>query len=225
MELHVAAKSAKLKPLGALRSHSDVLLQSFDLLGTFVFALEGAMAAIRGDLDFLGLLVLAFVTAVGGGMVRDVLLGAVPPVAIRDWRYGAVAFTGAVAVFFFFHWVQRIPVQWMITLDAAGLSLFAIAGTEKALESKIHPLMAVVLGGITGVGGGTIRDLLLAQVPSVLRKDVYAAAALAGALVMVVGLQAKLPRALMMPLGGVVCFLIRMVSVARHWNLPRLMHS
>lgn len=212
-------------PLEALRSHSDLLLLSFDLLGTFVFALEGAMAAIRGQLDFLGLMALAFVTAVGGGIVRDVLIGATPPVAIRNWHYGAVAFSGAIAAFFFFQWVQRIPPELLITLDAAGLSLFAVAGTEKALEYKIHPLMAVVLGGITGVGGGTIRDLLLAQVPSVLRRDVYAAAALAGATVMVLGLQAKLPRAVMMPIGGAVCFAVRMVAVARHWNLPRLMHS
>ncbi len=208
-----------------LRSHSDLLLETFDLLGTFVFALEGAMAAIRGNLDVFGMLVLAYVTAVGGGIVRDLLIGAVPPVSIRDWRYATVAFAGAGTAFLFFQSVQAIPPMLMITLDAAGLSLFAIAGAEKALEYKIHPLMAVVLGAITGVGGGTVRDLLLVQVPSVLRTDVYAAAALAGALVMVLGLKAKLPRAVMMAAGGVVCFTIRMVSVIFHWNLPRLTHS
>ena len=204
---------------------SERLLVTFDLLGTFVFAVEGAMAAIRGNLDLYGLLVLAYVTAVGGGILRDVLIGAVPPASVRDWRYVTVALAGAAAAFLFFHSVERIPHMLMITLDAAGLSLFAMAGADKALNYQIHPAMAVVLGGITGVGGGTIRDLLLAEVPSVLRTDVYAAAALAGALVMVLGLGAKLPRAAMMATGGLVCFVIRMVSVICHWNLPRLSHS
>jgi uncharacterized membrane protein YeiH len=208
-----------------LRSNTDWLLSAFDLVGTLVFALEGAMAGIRGELDFLGLLVLAFVTAVGGGILRDVLIGAVPPAAIRDWRYIGVAILGAAAASFFYQSVRAIPEQLMVTLDAAGLALFAIAGTEKALDFDMHPLMAVVMGGITGVGGGTIRDLLLAQVPSVLRKDVYASAALVGGIVMVLALKAKLPRAVAMLAGGGACFLLRMVSVARHWNLPRLLHA
>ena len=207
-----------------LRTNSDTLLIIFDLVGTLVFALEGAMRAIRGDLDFLGLLVLAFVTAVGGGIIRDLLIGATPPAAIRDWRYFGIAILGATAVSFFYQWVQGIPDQLIITLDAAGLGLFAVAGVEKALDYKMHPLMAVVMGGITGVGGGTVRDLLLAQVPSVLRKDVYASAALAGGVVMVLLLKAKLPRAISMLAGGSACFLLRMVAVARHWNLPRLLH-
>jgi uncharacterized membrane protein YeiH len=206
------------------RSNSDALLNAFDLAGTLVFALEGAMRAIRGDLDFLGLLVLAFVTAVGGGIIRDLLIGATPPAAIRDWRYFGIAILGATAVSFFYQWVQAIPDQLILTLDAAGLALFAVAGVEKALDYKMHPLMAVVMGGITGVGGGTVRDLLLAQVPSVLRKDVYASAALAGGVVMVLLLKAKLPRAVAMASGGGACFLLRMVAVARHWNLPRLLH-
>jgi uncharacterized membrane protein YeiH len=206
------------------RTNSDALLNAFDLAGTLVFALEGAMRAIRGELDFLGLLVLAFVTAVGGGIIRDLLIGATPPAAIRDWRYFGIAILGATAVSFFYQWVQAIPDQLIITLDAAGLGLFAVAGVEKALDYKMHPLMAVVMGGITGVGGGTVRDLLLAQVPSVLRKDVYASAALAGGVVMVLLLKAKAPRAIAMVAGGSACFLLRMVGVARHWNLPRLLH-
>jgi uncharacterized membrane protein YeiH len=206
------------------RTNSDALLNAFDLAGTLVFALEGAMRAIRGDLDFLGLLVLAFVTAVGGGIIRDLLIGATPPAAIRDWRYFGIAILGATAVSFFYQWVQAIPDQLVITLDAAGLGLFAVAGVEKALDYEMHPLMAVVMGGITGVGGGTVRDLLLAQVPSVLRKDVYASAALAGGVEMVLLLKAKAPRAVAMLAGGGACFALRMVSVARGWNLPRLLH-
>jgi uncharacterized membrane protein YeiH len=206
------------------RPNSDVLLVIFDLTGTLVFALEGALRAIRSELDFLGVLVLAFVTAVGGGIIRDLLIGATPPAAIRDWRYFGVAILGATAVTFFYQWVQAIPDQLIVTLDAAGLGLFAVAGVEKALDYDMHPLMAVVMGGITGVGGGTVRDLLLAQVPSVLRKDVYASAALAGGVVMVVLLKVKVPRAMAMAVGGSACFLLRMVAVARNWNLPRLLH-
>ena len=142
-----------------LRTNSDTLLIVFDLVGTLVFALEGAMRAIRGDLDFLGLLVLAFVTAVGGGIIRDLLIGATPPAAIRDWRYVGIAIVGATAVSLFYQWVQAIPDQLIITLDAAGLALFAVAGVEKALDYKMHPVMAVVMGGITGVGGGTVREV------------------------------------------------------------------
>lgn len=206
------------------RASSDSLLVAFDLIGTLVFALEGAMRAIRADLDFLGLLVLAFVTAVGGGIIRDVLIGATPPAAIRDWRYLGIAILGALSVSFFYQWVQAIPDQLIVTLDAAGLALFAVAGVEKALDYNMHPVMAVVMGGITGVGGGTARDLLLAQVPSVLRKDVYASAALAGGVVMVVLLKVKVPRAAAMLAGGCSCFVLRMIGVAQHWNLPHLLH-
>ncbi|MFL6429712.1 MAG: trimeric intracellular cation channel family protein [Acidobacteriaceae bacterium] len=207
-----------------LRANSDSLLNAFDLLGTLVFALEGALAAIRGNLDALGLLVLAFVTAVGGGIVRDLLIGAVPPAAIRDWRYLGIAFLGAGGASLLYYWERSLPDQLLVTLDAAGLSLFAIAGVEKALDYKMHPTMAVMMGGITGVGGGTLRDLLLARVPAVLHRDVYASAALAGGLVMVLALKLKAPRAVAMLAGGAACFLLRMVSVAMHWNLPRMLH-
>jgi len=207
-----------------LRANSDSLLSAFDLIGTLVFALEGAMTAIQNDLDLLGVLVLAFVTAVGGGILRDLLIGATPPAAIRDWRYFGIAIIGVASTTLFYHWVQDIPPTLMITLDAAGLSLFAMAGVEKSLDYGMHPLMAVMMGGITGVGGGTVRDMLLARVPGVLHKDVYASAALAGGLVMVLLLKTKLPRAAAMPVGGCACFALRMVSVAQHWNLPRLLH-
>lgn len=205
------------------RYNPDVLLLSVDLLGTYVFAVEGAMAAIRANLDLLGLLVLSFATALGGGIIRDMLIGAVPPNSIRDWRYGATAFAGGGTVFFFYQFFQSVPQPLMITLDAAGLALFAVAGAEKALEFGINPLIAVLMGGVTGVGGGTVRDVLLTQIPGVLRTDIYAAAALAGAAIVVVGIRMKMPRTLAMSLGGVACFVLRMVAVWQHWNLPRVM--
>jgi uncharacterized membrane protein YeiH len=200
---------------------SDRLLLFFDFAGTLVFAIEGAMAAENGNLDLLGAMVLAFATALGGGIIRDLLIGAVPPNSIRDWRYGAIAFAGAGASILFPNPVHGIPAPALMVLDAAGLSLFAVAGAEKALAYGINPFIAVLMGGITGVGGGTIRDVLLAQVPNVLKADVYASAALAGAAVVVIGLRLKLPRTAVAITGGVVCFLLRVVSVWLHWNLPK----
>ena len=204
---------------------TDTLLVTVDFLGTLLFAVEGGMAAARGHLDLLGAMVLAFATALGGGIIRDVLIGAIPPNSIRDWRYAAIAFLGAVATFFLHSLVLEIPASLLTILDAAGLALFAVAGAEKALNYEIHPFIAVLMGGITGVGGGTVRDVLLAQVPTVLRADVYATAALAGAAVVVIGLRLKLPRT-PVAIGGIaVCFLLRMISVWLHWNLPRLSAS
>src|ERR1700735_4080306 len=161
----------------------DQLLFSADIAGTLIFAIEGAVAAVRGNLDLMGLMVLAFSTALGGGIIRDVLIGAVPPASLRDWRYATAAFTGGAIVFFLHPWVRGIPTPVIITLAAAALSLFAVAGTEKALLYKMHPFIAVLLGAITAVGGGTVRDVLLAQVPNVLRSDIYATVAIAGAVV------------------------------------------
>lgn len=203
---------------------SDGLLLTLDLLGTFVFAVEGALAAVQGDLDLLGLMVLAFATALGGGIIRDLLIGATPPNAIRDWRYGTIAFAGGGAVFFFYEIVRRVPPQMILTADAAGLALFAVSGAGKASTYGITPFIAVLMGGITGVGGGTIRDILLAQVPAVLRVDVYAAAALLGAAVMVTAPRFGVPRGLSALAGGVICFVVRMIAVWQHWNLPTVEH-
>lgn len=192
-----------------------------DLAGTFVFATEGAVAAMRGNLDLLGLMVLAFASSLCGGMTRDVLIGELPPNAIRDWRYPAVAFTAGTLTFLAHALIRPYPQQVIVTLDAAGLALFAVAGTEKALDYAIHPAIAVLLGAITAVGGGVVRDVLLAQIPAVLRVDVYATAALAGSLVMVIGRRLGMPRTSSALLGGAVCFTLRMLAVWQHWQLPR----
>lgn len=202
--------------------HSATLLLTIDLIGTFVFAVEGATAAIQGNLDILGLMVLAFATALGGGIIRDVLIGAVPPNSIRDWRYPVAAFAGGAVVFFQSSFVNKVPESLVVTLDAAGLALFAVAGAAKALDYNIHPFLATLMGGVTGVGGGTIRDVLLARVPSVLRSDVYAAAALAGAAAMILSLKLKMRPAVATTIGIVVCFALRMVAVHQHWNLPKV---
>jgi uncharacterized membrane protein YeiH len=204
------------------RRTGTLALLVVDLAGVLVFAVEGAMAGIRAELDVLGLMVVAFATALGGGLIRDVLIGAVPPNSVRDWRYAATAFLGGGTVFFFYEFIQRVPAGLMITLDAAGLALCAVAGSGKAIQFGINPLLAVLMGAVTGVGGGTIRDVLLTHVPGVLTEDVYAAAALAGATVVVIGMKIKVPGWAAMTLGAVTCFTLRMVAVTHHWNLPKV---
>src|SRR6202047_4097805 len=201
------------------------LLLTVDLAGTLLFAMEGALAAVAANLDLFGVMVLAFATALVGGIIRDVLIGAVPPSSLRDWRYPAAAFVGGAVVFFLHPVIRQVPVSVIVTLDAAALALFAVAGTEKALVYKMHPLVAALLGTITGVGGGTTRDIMLAQVPAVLRADVYASAALAGAVVMILATKLRLPSTLAAVLGGFVCFSLRVISVWQHWSLPKAIGS
>jgi uncharacterized membrane protein YeiH len=207
----------------SIRYNPDFLFLVVDLIGTFVFAIEGALAGINAGLDVFGLMVLAFVTALGGGTIRDLLIGSIPPNSIRDWRYATTAFAGGGAVFFFHEFIQQVPLHLLITLDAAGLALFAVSGAGKALEFGITPLLAIMMGAVTGAGGGTIRDVLLARIPAVLNSDVYATAALVGAAVVVLALKAKMPRGLAMALGAAACFALRMEAMWHGWNLPKVM--
>ncbi len=165
------------------------------------------------------MLVLAFATASAGGMLRDVLIGAVPPAAIRDARYPLLAFIAALPTFAL-HGALPIGDTWLLALDAAGLGLFAVAGAQKALDHGIDPFIAVLLGGITGVGGGVLRDVLLARIPAVLRVDLYASSALAGAAILVIARRAGLPPAPAAIAGATACFALRMAAALLHWHLP-----
>lgn len=198
---------------------SEVLLLIADLVGTFVFALSGATVATRKQLDLFGVLVLSFAASSAGGICRDVLIGATPPAALRDWRYLAVAMGAGLITFFWAPLIERMktPVRMF---DAAGLGLFAVAGAQKALDYGLNPVMAALLGMLTGIGGGMLRDVLLADVPMVLRADLYAIAALAGATVVVVGIALGLPSAAVMFAGALLCFVLRMLAVRRGWHLP-----
>lgn len=204
-----------------MKNQADRLLFAVDHAGTILFAMEGAFAAIAGNLDFLGVMVVSFATALGGGVLRDVLIGATPPQAIRDWRYSVSAFTAGGAVFILHQFSLRIPSQSLMILDAAGLALFAVAGTQKALSYGIPPFIAILMGTITGVGGGAIRDLLLMHVPVILYTDIYATAALFGSAVMVLGRRLGLHPTWAAVLGGLACFALRVCAVWFHWNLPK----
>lgn len=195
------------------------LLLVLDLCGTFVFALSGATAAVRRRLDLFGVLVLSFAAANSGGIVRDLLIGAVPPAAISDWRYLGAALCAGAITFLWYPLLEKLknPVRMF---DAAGLALFAVAGAEKALAFGLHPVMAALLGMLTGIGGGMARDVLLAEVPMVLRADLYAVAALAGATVVVLGEWLQLPSTAVVLGGALLCFGLRMMAVRRGWHLP-----
>ncbi len=191
-----------------------------DLVGTFVFALAGATAGVRRRLDIFGVLVLSLVTASAGGIARDLLIGAVPPAALADWRYFAAAMLAGVITFLWYPTIERLrtPVRMF---DAAGLALFAVAGAEKSLDFGLHPLMAALLGMLTGIGGGMLRDILLAEVPAVLRSDLYAVAALAGAGVVVAGDALQWSSSVSALAGAVLCFVLRMLAIRFDWHLPR----
>ena len=196
------------------------LVLSLDLVGTFVFALSGAAGGARRRLDIFGVLVLAFVAANSGGILRDLLIGATPPAAISDWRYCAVSLLAGVAVFFWYPDIERLRSP-VLMFDGAGLALFAVAGTQKALAFGLNPVMAALLGMLTGIGGGMVRDVLLTEVPTVLRSEIYAIAALAGAAVVVAGHLLLLPSAIVAVTGAALCFAIRMLAILRSWHLPQ----
>ena len=197
----------------------QVLVLALDLLGTFAFAISGAIAGVNRRLDFFGIMVLAFAAGNAGGITRDLLIGATPPVAISDWRYLASSLVAGLVTFFGHRVIERVRSGVQV-FDAAGLALFAVSGSQKALAFNLNPAMAAVLGMVTGIGGGMLRDLLVAEVPTVLRSEIYAIAALAGASVVVIGDMLRLPSVVVTISGAIVCFGIRMFAIHRSWNLP-----
>ncbi|MBD9480094.1 trimeric intracellular cation channel family protein [Pseudoxanthomonas sp. PXM02] len=202
----------------------DTLVLLLDLVGTFVFALSGATLGVRRRLDIFGVLVLSFIAATAGGITRDLLIGATPPAALSDWRYPVTSLAAGIVTFFWVPLIEKLhhPVR---LFDAMGLALFAVAGTQKALEYGISPPMAAGMGMLTGIGGGIARDVLLAQVPLVLRAELYAVAALAGALVVAGGHWMGLPVVPCALVGAALCFGLRMMAVTYGWHLPIALQS
>lgn len=194
-------------------------LYALDLAGTFVFALSGGMAGVKHRLDLFGVLVLSFAAANTGGITRDLLIGAVPPGAVSDWHYLGISLLAGLLTFYF---PSRIDRKWspVLLFDAAGLALFAVAGASKALAHGLNPVMATLMGMLTGIGGGMARDVLLAQVPTVLRADLYAVAALAGATVVVTAAVLQLPSAPAAGAGAALCFALRVLAMRNRWQLP-----
>jgi uncharacterized membrane protein YeiH len=207
---------------GAFKEYATGTLLVLDLIGTFVFALSGAVVGVKQRLDIFGVLVLSFAAASAGGITRDLLIGSVPPAAIRDWRYMAISVLAGLLIFIWFPRSQRLSRlrNFVLLFDAAGLGLFAVTGTQKALGYGLHPVMAPLLGMLTGIGGGMMRDVLAAEIPTVLREDLYAVAALAGAVVVVVGHGLHLAPGVAAVLGAVTCVCLRLIAIRRGWQLP-----
>jgi uncharacterized membrane protein YeiH len=206
----------------AFKEYATGTLLVLDLIGTFVFALSGAVVGVKRRLDIFGVLVISFAAASAGGITRDLLIGFVPPAAIGDWRYMAASVLGGLLIFVWFPRSQRTATvrNFVLLFDAGGLALFAVTGTQKALGFGLHPLMAPVLGMLTGIGGGMLRDLLVAEIPQVLRSDLYAVAALAGAVVVVIGHQLGVAPVMAAVLGAAICFGLRLIAIRRRWQLP-----
>jgi uncharacterized membrane protein YeiH len=191
----------------------------FDLTGTFIFALSGAIAAVKHKLDAFGVLVLCFVTGNAGGITRDVMIGALPPAAINEWRYVAVSIFAGLIVFFGYPLINRLSSP-VLLFDAAGLGLFCVAGADKALAFHAGPVAATLLGMTTGIGGGMVRDVLVMEIPTVLRTELYAVAALLGAAFTVGGQRLGMPPHVAAPLGAALCIALRLLALRYGWHLP-----
>ena len=208
---------------GDLREHEALTLGAglllADLAGVAVFAASGASAAVVKRLDLFGVAFVGFVAALGGGILRDLVIGAVPPLAFADWRYAVAAVVASLAMFWLHPQLSRLR-RTVLVLDAAGLGLFTVTGTLKALTAGVPPVGACLIGMLTGIGGGVARDLLTGEVPVVLRRDIYAVVSLGGAIAVVVlerlGLAGPLPLAA----AAVAMTLVRLIALRRRWSAP-----
>lgn len=195
------------------------MLVTFDLLGIFVFAISGALVAVRKEYDVFGVLVLAGTTGLGGGFLRDVLIDATPPAALMDWRYLLVPVAAGLLTFVAHGPVSR-QERLVNVFDAFGLSLFCVTGALKAVEYGLGPVPAALMGMVTGVGGGMVRDLLANRQPVIFRSELYATPALLGGAVAVAGERAGLPLAVTMLAGALTCLVLRLLSMWRGWHAP-----
>jgi uncharacterized membrane protein YeiH len=204
--------------LAILNGHT--LFTALDLAGTFAFALSGAVAARERGLDWFGLLVVAFTVACGGGVLRDLCIGAIPPAGLADWRYLATAVAAAVLTMASHRLVERLAHP-VVLFDTLGLGLFAVTGAQKALLLGSNGEVAVLMGMVTAVGGGVARDVLLNRVPVILQREIYASAALVGASVATAGALLGLASPVLTWCAVAACFALRMLSLRYRWHLPR----
>ena len=196
-----------------------MLINILQLVGVGVFAASGALAAVRARLDVFGVAVVGVTTALGGGVIRDVLLGVHPPVALRDWPFLTVAVLVSLVVFWFHPQIVRLR-RAMLLADAVGLGLFVTSGTATALAHGVPRYDAWLVGMTVGIGGGVLRDLLLRQIPLVLRREIYALAAMSGGVLVVLGDWLRLPAGPVAVVGSALIVAIRVVALWRRWNAP-----
>ncbi len=197
----------------------DPLTLALNLTGTFAFGFSGGILAVRKQMDLFGVLVLSVATGLGGGILRDILLGHIPPATLTDWRYLAAAGLAGLLVFLWFGKVVRHG-RFLTTFDAVGLGIFTVTGTTIALAAGLGPAPAALLGMLTGVGGGVVRDVLAAEVPLIFRSEIYAVASMLGAIIIIIASQIGFSGIPVEVLAAVATFALRMASVQRGWRIP-----
>ncbi len=197
----------------------EPLTLALNLMGTFAFGISGGILAVRKQMDLFGVLVLSVATGLGGGIMRDIILGHTPPATLNDWRYLAAAGLAGILVFV---WYNRVVHhgEFITAFDAVGLSIFTVTGTTIALNAGLSPAPAALLGMLTGVGGGVLRDILAAEVPLILRSEIYAVASMLGALIIIIAAQIGFSGVLVEIIAAIATFMLRMVSVRRGWRIP-----
>jgi uncharacterized membrane protein YeiH len=196
----------------------DTLLVA-DLIGVAVFAASGASAAIAKRFDLFGVAFVGFVAALGGGILRDLVIDAVPPLAFADWRYAITATVASAAVFWLHPQFSRLR-RTVLVLDAAGLGLFTVTGTLKALNAGVPPVGACLIGMLTGIGGGVARDLLTGDIPVVLQRDIYAVVALGGAVAVTILDRAGAANPFLLAAAAVLMTAVRLIALRRRWSAP-----
>lgn len=197
----------------------STLLLVLDLVGIGVFALSGALTGVEKKLDLFGVLALSYTTALGGGIIRDVLIGVTPPATFTDSRYLVVPAVCGVLVFYVHPAVTRVRRPLMV-FDAAGLSLFAVAGAQKSIDAGLNTPSSIGVGMITAVGGGIMRDVLVREIPLVLHREIYATAALLGATIVAVGDRVSWAPTPVAVTGALATFAVRVISKWRGWSAP-----
>jgi uncharacterized membrane protein YeiH len=190
-----------------------------DLIGVAVFAASGASAGVAKRLDLFGVAFVGFVAALGGGILRDLVIGAVPPLAFADWRYAVTAVIASVAALWLHPALHRVR-RTVLVLDAAGLGLFTVTGTLKALEAGVPAVGACLVGMLTAIGGGLARDLLTGEIPVVLQKEIYAVVALGGAVLVAVLHRLEQTGVIQLVAAAALMTGLRVLALYRRWSAP-----
>ena len=197
----------------------DGFVVALDLAGVFAFAISGGIVAVRKTLDVFGVLVLAAITGLGGGTLRDLLIGAVPPASLQDWPYLVASVLAGLLAFRFHPTLSRME-KVVNVFDAAGLGLFCVTGALKALEFGVEPVGAALMGMLTAIGGGITRDVLAGRVPVVLRGELYATPCLAGAAATVALDALGAPLLLVTVPPALLCTGWRLLAMRHGWHAP-----
>lgn len=197
------------------------IVYAIDILGTFAFAISGALVAKNQDFDVFGVIIIAFVTAVGGGMIRDVLINAHPINWIGDLNYIWTILSAVVVTYVFRSKVAPLS-KTMFLFDTVGISVFTLLGLQKGLNYNLHPFVALIMGMVSAVFGGVTRDVLTRKVPLIFKKEIYASACLSGGIIYLVLGYFKIPANIQFVSSALVIIIIRLIVVRYKLELPKI---